>query len=166
MTGYFAKFPLYYTQTPDGKNVIIKDFFRRVDVSDIFGNVAVGLVPYLVQVGERPEDVSNKFYGSPLYHWVILLVNNIVDTYEEWPLDDIALNNKIADVYHSPYDIHHYVDTSNGYTIDYNAENANCQPVLNVEYEIAINDAKRQIRVLDPQYLSQFVSNFNDLIGE
>ena len=49
---------------------------------------------------------------------------------------------------------------------DYSAGNANCQPVLNVEYEIAVNDIKRQIRVLDPQYLSQFVSNFNDLIGE
>lgn len=166
MTGYFNSFPLYYTQTPDGENVIIKDFFRRVDVSEIFGNVGVGLVPYFIQIDERPEDVSNKFYGTPLYHWVVLLINEIVDTYEEWPISQLALNNKIAAVYASPYDIHHYVDTSNGYTIDYNPSNQNCQPVLNVEYENAINDAKRTIKVLDPQYVSQFVTQFNTLIGD
>lgn len=166
MTGYFQNFPLYFSQTPDGKTVIVRDFFRRVDVSSIFGDVAVGLVPYLIQSGERPEDVSNKFYGSPLYHWVILIVNNIVDMYEEWPLDQTALSKKIADRYASPNDIHHYVDTSNGYTIDYNALNPNCQPVLNVEYENTLNDNKRPIRVLDPQYLTQFVQQFNTLIGE
>ena len=165
MTGYFKNFPLYYSQTPDGKNVIIKDFFRRVDVSDIFGNIAVGLVPYFIQMGERPEDVSNKFYGSPLYHWVILLVNDMVDIYEEWPLDQTALTKKIADNYSSPDGAHHYIDTTNGYTVDNNPENPNLLEITNVEYENTLNDNKRPIRVLDPQYLSQFVTQFNTLIA-
>jgi len=166
MTGYFTTFPLIYMTLPDGNNVTIQDFFRRVDVASMFGNVSVALMPYQIQPDEQPEIVSNKFYGSPLYHWVVILVNNIVDLYEEWPLTQAALTAKIADLYDTPNGIHHYVDVSNGYTIDFNPSNPNCFPVTNIEYENTLNDNKRLIRVLDPQYLSQFVQQFNTLIGE
>jgi hypothetical protein len=163
MTGYFASFPLTYMQTPDGGNVIIRDFFRRVDVASMFGDVSVGLIPYTIPMGGTPESVANTFYASPYYHWVIILVNGIVDLYEEWPLSQTALNAKIADAYDSPDDVHHYVNADD-YTVDSTAVGAT--PVTNVEYETALNDAKRSIRVLDPQYLSPFVTQFNTLIGD
>ena len=37
-------------------------------------------------------------------------------------------------------------------------------PVTNLDYEAAIQDKKKQIRVLKPEYLNQFVREFQDLV--
>ena len=162
---YFDKFPLIYIRTVDGNGIIIEDFFRRIKVGGLFGDVSVALVPYFVQEGETPEVVSNKFYGSPFYHWVILHINNIVNVYTEWPLSAQALTEKIAGDYDSPNGVHHYFNTANGYVVDRDDDNSDIIPVTNIEYENAVNDAKRTIKILDPQYLTNFVSNFTDMIG-
>ena len=37
---------------------------------------------YEVTDGEKPEDVSMKFYGgTPYHHWVVLSMNNIKDRF-------------------------------------------------------------------------------------
>ena len=38
--------------------------------------------------------------------------------------------------------------------------------VTNLEYEAALNEQKMQIRVLKPEFLNQFVREFNDLVRE
>jgi predicted nuclease of predicted toxin-antitoxin system len=40
---------------------------------------------YVVQNGERPDIVSFKLYDSPKYEYLLLLVNNIVSIYDDWP---------------------------------------------------------------------------------
>jgi hypothetical protein len=163
---YFDKFPLYYTRTSSGTNIVMTDLFRRVHVAKLFGDVSVALVPYLILDGETPEHVSHRFYGSPFYHWVVLLTNNIVNVYTEWPLSQNALNQKILGEYENPYDAHHYVSLSSGFIVDQDDDNVDVVPVTNIDHENAENDAKRTIRVLDPDYLSGFVQRFTDLIGE
>ena len=61
--------------------------------------------------------------------------------------------------------IHHYVDQSNGYIVDYSTTNTNLIAVSNYEYEQKINDDKRTVRVLDPQYLGSFVRSFEQLVS-
>ena len=84
---FFAKFPVVQIKQ-DNAPKLIRDFFRRVVVSDTFRNNTVLLEDYIVLDGETPELVSNKFYESPYYHWVILMVNNIIDPREEWPISE------------------------------------------------------------------------------
>ena len=36
--------------------------------------------------------------------------------------------------------------------------------VTNLQYEQAIQDVKKQIRVLKPEYLNQFIREFQDLV--
>jgi hypothetical protein len=38
--------------------------------------------------------------------------------------------------------------------------------ILNYEYEFKLNEAKRTIRLLDKQYLSEFIKNFDSLIAD
>jgi hypothetical protein len=42
---------------------------------------------YDIKENETPEILSSKIYGTPFNHWLILILNNIVDIENQWPLD-------------------------------------------------------------------------------
>lgn len=96
---YFSKFPKYLTAESDRKKIVITDFFRRVHLGSDFSKYSVFLLPYIVGDGETPEMVSNRFYNNPLYHWVVLLVNGIIDPRTEWVITDVQLNELLYDKY-------------------------------------------------------------------
>ena len=84
---YFKKFPAYLTRTVSNQQIIIQDFFKRVSITQDANNLTALLLPYIVLDGETPEIIANKFYGSPYYHWVIVLVNEITNPLTEWALE-------------------------------------------------------------------------------
>jgi len=96
---YFSRFPQIVIQS-NNKPIIITDFLRRVSLSDKFRINTVFLDEYLVKDGETPEMVSNIFYGKPEYHWIILMVNDITNPREEWPI----LDAKVTDLVYLKYD--------------------------------------------------------------
>jgi hypothetical protein len=91
--------------------VTAKNFFRRGKIrADIFQNASF-FTKYSIIGDERPDQVSEKFYGSPLYDWVILLTNNILDVYNEWPLSQQAFYDFLIQKYGSEeefYQVKHY----------------------------------------------------------
>jgi len=101
---YFSQFPNLIT-TSNGKIIIIQDFLRRVGMSSRFIDNAVLLEDYIVSDGETPEAASNTVYGTPLYHWVILLVNGFTDHRTEWPISNsqipalVALKYKVIETF-------------------------------------------------------------------
>ena len=96
---YFSRFPQIVIQS-NNKPIIITDFLRRVSLSDKFRINTVFLDEYLVKDGETPEMISNIFYGKPEYHWIILMVNDITNPREEWPI----LDAKVTDLVYLKYD--------------------------------------------------------------
>ena len=164
---YFKRFPQYITNTVDNTSIVMTDFFRRTQFGSRFNDVSVALIPYLILDGETPESVSNKFYGSPHFHWVVLQVNNMVNRYNEWPLPNRTITELTNDHYGEDNlnDIHHYIDVQTGYEVDYNEDSVFQYPVTNLEHEIGLNDAKRNIRILDAKFLNQVVREFDSLIG-
>lgn len=56
---------------------------------------------YDIKDGESPEVLSTKIYGTPFNHWLILMLNDIIDVESQWPLDGKQmakyLNNKYGD---------------------------------------------------------------------
>jgi hypothetical protein len=93
-------------------SVIITDFLRRVSISDKFRENSVVLEDYFTQDGETPEQVSYKLYGTPAYHWVILMVNDITNPREEWPI----LDAKVTDLVYLKYDFKITVPDGTEYT--------------------------------------------------
>jgi hypothetical protein len=167
---YFAKFPLYLTRKTGNINVIMTDLFRRMGVGGRFNDVSVVLLPYLVKDGETPPMVANAFYGNPFYHWVVLHVNEIVNVNTEWPIPNNSVSSLVDEkisqgIYTGRNDVHHWVDATNGYTVDYSITNPNLYSVSNYEYEEQLNDKKRNIRILDPKFLAQVVREFETKIG-
>lgn len=95
---FFGKFPLFAARI--GKDDInIEDFFIRIAAVTDYTQLVSAMTPYMVKDGERIEDVAFRMYGDPMLHWTILLVNNITNIYEEWPLAQDVLYKRMFDNY-------------------------------------------------------------------
>lgn len=143
----------------------IVDFFRRVKASERYITTVGALVPYVVEDGEYPEHVSQRFYDTPFYHWTILLVNNITNPREEWPLSEKQLMKRIELLYpgQNYYDTYEYRNTETGYVEEYNAVailNGTQTEVTIYDYEFEKNEAKRNVKVVQPAFVETFIRNF------
>ena len=178
MTKYFNEFPRiqYNLSGNNGTTVDVTDIFRRVKArSKIQDNVTL-FDKYDVIEGEKPEDVAYKAYGDADYFWVVTLVNNIINRYYDWPLDEYNFQQYVADKYANPDGIHHYeITQSSGkqtgdgpadysHKLEVNSDEPGAQSVSNIEYERRIQYQKRQIKLLSPKYLGAFENEFVNLI--
>ena len=176
---YFNQFPgIDYDLKGDGNRTIVTDIFRRVKARSKSVENVSAFDKYDVQEGEKPEDVAYKMYGDSDYFWVITLVNNIVNRFYDWPLDEYSFQQYVADKYANPDGIHHYeITQSSGrqtgegpsdysHKIECNATDVGAESVSNIEYERRLQDEKRNIKLLDPNYLPLFLEEFEKLTRE
>lgn len=155
---YFNFFPLTYYSFDKGitAKVITNITLRAVLDQQIKDNLSL-YDEYDIRDGETPEIVSDRFYGTTLYHWLILHVNDILDPRYEWPLSTNNLINYCQSKYDNIYATHHYED-SNGVIV--NSDYVGATSVSNFQYEDRLNEAKRRIKVLKPAYVSTITSDF------
>ena len=178
MAKFFTEFPKinYNLSGVNGNTKVVTDIFRRVKIrSKIAKNVTL-FDKYDVQEGEKPEDVAYKVYGEADYFWVVTLVNNVVNRYYDWPLDEYVFQQYVKDKYDNADGIHHYEitqssgrQTGNGpadysHLIECNSTEPGAVSVSNIEHERRLQDKKRQIDILSPNYLPVFESEFRKLI--
>jgi hypothetical protein len=113
---YFARFPLLaYASNNLSTTNIVSDVLKRVVVDQKTKENLVIFDEYDVQDGDTPELVSFKFYETTQYHWVVLLVNDILDPRYDWPLTDEQLYTYTENKYGSANvnATHHYVVSEN-----------------------------------------------------
>ena len=176
---YFSYFPKgTYDLAGDGNLKLVTNLMQRVKVRSKILDEASLYDVYDVPNGETPEITALKHFGSTFYHWVILLTNNITDRYYGWPLSTPNFERYVRDKYSNPDGIHHYeIVQSSGKTTgegpaDYshkiivNSDTPGAQSVSNYEYELRIQDEKRQIKLLNPTYLPVLIEEFEDLMAE
>ncbi len=173
---YFTYFPkVYYDLKNDGNSKLVTDLMRRVKIrSKVINEVSLYDL-YDVQDGDTPESIAFKHFGDSKLHWVILLTNNINDRYYDWPLTTNEFEHYLNEKYTNPDGIHHYEITQssgattsmdNSHLLEVNSTTPNASSVSNREYEERLQNVKRQIRLLNTAYLSIFIEEFQELIGE
>ena len=184
---YFDNFPvIIYDSVGQGDYKDVTNLLRRVAMrSKVKSNVLM-FDTYDVKEGETPEMIADKLYGDPELHWVILLINDISDRYHQWPMSTpqflAFINDKYvnADGTSNVDGVHHYEiaqdsgDTKTKIEVYKNSAlytgdsdfYASASIVTNFEYEENEQDKKRKIRLLDPRYVEQFVSEFKNLMME
>ena len=173
---YFSRFGKIQYGFDKDNFKIVTDVMKRVKVKDKVLNEFSLYDKYDVQSGDTPESIAFKHFGNADFHWVILLTNNIVDRYYDWPRSEQEFEVFLKDKYTEPGGIHHYEitqssgkQTGNGPTdyshkVEVNSTVSGAQSVSNREYEQRLQDQKRLIKLLNPQFLQTFLSEFNDLI--
>jgi len=159
---YFSKFPLIsYTFDGGVTRFLATDIFTRVK-SD-YDNVKTSLAydEYDIRDGETPEALADKLYNDSALHWVILIINEVIDPRWDWPLDTNSLQAWIADKYGSNINAVRYYVNSVGDVV-HSSFAGTKTPVTNYDYEIAQNESKRRIRILKPRFVATFVTSFMD----
>lgn len=100
---YFKDFPsfLYDFNYGNGnvRTTIVKDVTRNIRFKkEILANITV-FDEYDIIDGETPEIISEKFYGTPEYHWVVMLANEKYDWTADFPLQENILQKHIETTY-------------------------------------------------------------------
>ena len=159
------------------KNLFKKGYLR----DDIFQDLTF-FTKYQVQGDDRPDNIAYTLYNNASLDWVILLSNNIINIQTEWPMPQADLDRYLLDkyeTYEALDNTHHYetieVKNSSGVTLveegltvesDFSVEfydwmidsletkQGITTPISNYEYELKIEDDKRNIFALKPRYLN------------
>jgi hypothetical protein len=157
---YFQNLPYtFYTLDDYASAQLVTNIFIRAVISDSAKTNYALYDDYDILDGETPEILADKLYGSSLYHWIILMMNDIVDARYEWPLSYTNLLAYCNGKYTNINGIHHYED-SDGNTVL--STESGAVAVSNFEYEEIVNEAKRRIKVLRPEYVSSIVKDFKN----
>ena len=120
---------------------------------------------YFVREGDTPESLAHQIYGDSTLHWIILYGNYMTNPYYDWPLgyrDLVKFINKKYGVTNIN-NTHHYEDADK-YEVDSTASGATA--ITNFVYEETLNDAKRNINIIKPEYTQQIISEFKKIIIE
>ena len=115
---YFKQVPNFeYVNRTKGSQDIsnyinVKNLFKRGRIRpDIFGNLSF-FTKYKIVGDERPDNIAFKEYNDSSLDWVVLLANNMLNVYDEWPLPQNSLDEILLEKY-GTYDelysgVHHY----------------------------------------------------------
>jgi len=88
-----------------------KNLFRRTKLREDLESIFTSFDFYAITDGERPDTIAKKLYGDPELDWVIRVVNNVQNYYDDWPLDNKELHNYLIEKYGSEeklLEVHHY----------------------------------------------------------
>lgn len=172
----------------------IKNIFKRGKIrEDVFQNLTF-FEKYNIIGNERPDNVAYKIYGESTLDWVILLSNNILNIQSEWPMPqeifDEYLISKYGD-YDTLYsDIHHYetqevrnsqnviivpggLQVGSNFSTNYfdyglyeQIDTGNISiPITNYDYEIRLDNKKRNIYILKSRYLNIVLSDMESMMS-
>lgn len=191
---YFRQLPeLEYPSLANDRTSVydynrVKNIFRRGVLRDDILDSFVSLEKYLVEGDERPDNVAEKVYGDETLDWVILITNNIINIRDQWPMSNQDFFNYLSDKYTEEQltHIHHYetlkifdgknrliqpegiwVDSTHSVTyLDSGSRKTETRikSVNYLQYEIGLNDAKREIDLLKPEFLEIFLRDHRSIM--
>jgi len=170
------------------KNLFKKGYLR----DDIFQDLTF-FTKYQVMGDNRPDNIAYDLYNDPSLDWVILLSNNIINIQTEWPMPQADLDRYLLEKYGSyeaQEEIHHYetieVKNSTGVVVvkkgltvesdfsvifyDWMIDSLETKqdittPISNYEYELKIEDDKRNIFALKPRYLNIVKDDMEEMMA-
>lgn len=165
---YFEKFPkiLHSYNDKNGKEVLVllKDITLNVRVrKEVLANITL-YDEYDIRDGDTFELIAERFYGSPDYHWIVMLTNERFDYASDFPLADTDLMLLCTQKYGAgnEYGVHHYQD-ARGFIV--NSDYPGATSVSNYQYEDLENEKKRRIKLIDPSLISLVMDNFESLMA-
>ena len=172
--------------------ITVKNFFKRGFIrEDIFENLAF-FTKYQIKGDDRPDNVAWEIYQESGLDWLVLTCNNIINVQSEWPMSQENFERFLLDKYETHETLnntHHYetievkdtlgsIILKEGNWVDSNfsltyydnilekqitADPTN-KPITNYDYEIKIEDEKRNIFLLKPQYLNIIYDDMDEIM--
>ncbi len=165
----------------DPKFLVSKNIWRRAEILREYKSSLVMFDEYIVQNGEKPEDIALKFYENPFYNWTLLVINDIVNFHEQWPRSTKQLQEYCAAKYDNPSATKDYITTEvkkgtniivpagkivpSTFQITYydGSTTVTANPVASrsfYQFEESVNAEKERIQLVKPIYIEDFVEAY------
>ena len=168
--------------------LLVKNIWRRAQVLVEYKSEVTIFTEITVGDGERPEDIATRYYGNPFFNWTILVINDIVDYYNQWPRSIVQLQDYINSKYTNPQATKHHVTTevkdaneniivpagkvvpSNFQVAYFNGSTTvTASPVAsvtNAAYEFDLNAKKQNIQIVKPDIIEDFVEVYHQILNK
>tara|TARA_B100000886_G_scaffold8351_1_gene5373 strand:- start:5 stop:679 length:675 start_codon:yes stop_codon:yes gene_type:complete len=191
---YFRQLPQldYPSLSNDRKSAydyqLVKNLFKRAVLRDDVFNDVTNFEKYSVEGDERPDQVAYNFYRDSGLDWIVLTTNNIIHVRDEWPMSSRDFLTYLNEKYTSEElsNVHHYetreirdesntliqpagVRVKSDYSVTY-VENdtvktkSSIKMLTFLEHETNLNDAKRNINILKPDYVEIFLRDIKEIM--
>lgn len=164
---YFEYLPSFEYSELAATNIMV-----RAKVREFVLNNAAVYYSHRIEDGERPDTLASKYYGNASYTWLIFYANNIFDPLFDWPLTTEAfiasLIHKFGTLQIAQQTPHHYL-LEGKYIIDretYLNPNvpANQKEIVTIyDHYLQLNEAKRDIKLIDQVYSRQIINEMKRL---
>ncbi len=168
----------------------VKNIFKRAKLRDDVEQAITAFNYYQIEDGMRPDMVAQKLYDDPELDWVVLTSNNITNIRDQWPLSNNDLHEYLLEKYGSETNIQgisHYetrevldeysrVVVPAGLEVDFNFTFSYMNfsntivtvnpvvPFTYYDYEVRLNEEKRRIKILRPEYLNTYISEHREIM--
>ena len=172
--------------------ITVKNLFRRPIIREDLFTDFMSFTKYRIVGDERPDQVAYDVYGESDLDWVVLLSNNIINVRDEWPLNQHDYRNYLIEKYGNDTDeidkIKFYetkeikdskgkVFVPKGMQVDSTFETTfldsgtnlliTVSPIEGITYrtyEDRLQEDKRNINLLKPEYLSIVMDDIETLL--
>jgi hypothetical protein len=177
---YFEESNVTYTK--------VKNFFRTSKIREDYQKYVTLFAPYYIPDNARPDNVAHYVYGDSTLDWAILMTNNILDVYTQWPKQFDELERYCIEMYGEEEMVyHHHWETleirdsnqnillpsgiivnetfrwRNPTTGIYALSTETKASISNYEHESFLNEKKKFIYIMDDVLLEEFISEFGSL---
>tara|TARA_B100000427_G_scaffold102739_2_gene84905 strand:- start:3837 stop:4718 length:882 start_codon:yes stop_codon:yes gene_type:complete len=187
---YFRYLPKVYVRNRTIKDGVhpyelCRNIFRRIKIKDDLQGPLLGFLQYEIEEGERPDQVARKFYGDSGLDWIVLIINNIINVNQDWPMTRADLYAYVEQEFGNVDLISHYESNdifatdgtkvfSEGIVVNENFQyirpdgtvvpKAECRHgVTYFEVYYNKNEEKRNIYLLREDYVTDFINEFKKL---
>jgi hypothetical protein len=137
---YFEYLPKDFYRLTDKPTLdVVTNITSRVAFNDSLKTNSSSFYEYIVSDGETPEIIADKIYNNSNRHWIVLLMNNIINPQFDWPLDEKSLNRYIEIK---------YVELANGQPV-LNWTKTNIKSYFRTEKRINVSTKSTKIEIIE-----------------
>jgi hypothetical protein len=188
MSFYFENFPeVNYSLKKNFNFELLTNVTVRFKIREVIKNNALVFYEYNVRDDDRPDIVATKYYGDPTLDWLILMTNDMIDPYYDWPLNYLNFNNYIKSLYGSvasaKTSIYEYRQILNQQSVlfdgtivpkrtivvDLNTFNslpaASRETIYGYNYYEEENNKKRRIKIIDKEFVSIILNEVENIFS-
>ena len=171
----------------------VKNIFKRSKLRSDVDQAITAFNYFYIPEGDRPDVVAENIYNDAELDWVILTANNITNIRDQWPLTHNDLHTYMLEKYGSEENItkvrHHEtrkivdeynrvvmpagLEVDSDFSFEYLSYSGQVIKVLssqvvgaitNYQYETKLNEEKRRIKILKPEYLPLFITDHQNIM--
>ena len=152
------RFFRYFPTTIDISGHVLVNLSKKILLGKNLSGESTIYYGYRLSDGERLDTLAKKLYDSEEYQWIIMLVNNMMDPRQELPMSHQEFNEFLKQKYGSvetAMTTTHHLEDEYGEWV--NEDYPYYKNVITMyDYEDKINESKRNIKLVRPEYIGVF----------